>query len=107
MTVRVYVCVYVCMYGDLLSVNSPSIDDFTRSCALTGTSGGQGDQFEGTYSGRSGYSSNCHFSFIILKLRLYRVYVCMYVCLYMNVQVHTHAYCFMSITFTLPILCSL
>jgi hypothetical protein len=72
----VYVCMYVCMYGDLLSVNSPCIDDLTRSCALTGTSGGQDGQFEGRYSGRSGYSS-----LIIIILRLYYVYACMYVCI--------------------------
>jgi hypothetical protein len=67
-----YVCMYVCMYyGALLSVNSPCIDDLTRSCALTGTSGGQGGQFEGRYSGRSGYCSYSHFSFIIIILRLH------------------------------------
>ena len=69
MTGRVYVCMYVCMYGDLLSVNSPCIDDLTRSCALTGTSGGQ---FEGRYSGRSGYSTHCRSKYM---------YICLIVCL--------------------------
>ena len=74
------------MYGDLLSVNSPRIDGLTRSCALTGTSGGQGGQFEGRYSGRSGYSSYSHSSFfiIILRLHLYYVHVCMYYVLLIN-----------------------
>ena len=82
-----YVCMYVCMYGDLLSANSATIDDLTRSCALTGTSGGQGRQFEGRYSGRSGYSSYSHFSFIIiiLRLHLYYVHVCMYYVLLINI----------------------
>jgi hypothetical protein len=74
--------VFVCMYGDLLSVNSPFIDDLTCSCAfITGTSGGQGGQFEGKYSGRSGYSFYCNVYFIIFILRLYYVHVCMYVCI--------------------------
>jgi hypothetical protein len=65
---------YVCMYGDLLSVNSPCIDDLTCLCALkAGTSGGQSGQFEGRYSGRSGYSSYSHSSFIIFTLHLYYV----------------------------------
>ena len=58
MTGRVYVCMYV---WSSLSANSPCIDDLTPSCALTGTSGGQGGQFEGRYSGRSGYCSNRYF----------------------------------------------
>jgi hypothetical protein len=70
------VCMYVCMYGDLLSVNSPSIDDLTRSCAFTDTSGGQGRQFEGRYPGRSDFCSYCHFYLIIIIVRLYYVYVC-------------------------------
>ena len=60
------------MYGDLLSVNSPSIDDLTPSCALTGTSGNQGGQFEGRYSGRSGYSTHCRSKYM---------YICLIVCL--------------------------
>ena len=67
---------YVCMYGDLLSVNSPCIDDLTPSCALTGTSGGQGGQFEGRYSGRSGYYSFYHSFKIIIILHLYYVHLC-------------------------------
>ena len=44
-------------------MNSPFIDYLTCSCTLTDTNGGQGGQFEGRYSGRSGYCSHCRSPF--------------------------------------------